>query len=194
MIHKHTELEIKLDASGITPEQFLPWAFAKVPEAYLKVSGPDYFYRQGDNIVRVRVPPNEPMQLTVKKRRSQQSIKDRLEVELEVRKNSTFEDVDVFLTSLGFEKDLYLEKQAYIFWYKNGKQEMVVSYYVAKCNNETKAFIECEVEKESEITLDTGKRYLKKWTDDINSSFNTELQPLNKSLYEYFKDRSSKDE
>jgi hypothetical protein len=63
-----------------------------------------------------------------------------------------------------------------------------------KVNNESKAFIECEVEKESEITLDTGKRYLKKWVDDINASFKKELQPLNKSLYEYFKDRSQKNE
>jgi hypothetical protein len=37
MIHKHTELEIKLDASDISPEQFLPWAFAKVPTEYLRV-------------------------------------------------------------------------------------------------------------------------------------------------------------
>jgi adenylate cyclase class IV len=134
------------------------------------------------------------MQLTVKKRRSQQSIKDRLEVELEIRKNSTFEDVDVFLTSLGFERDLHLEKHAHIFWFESGKQKMVASYYVATCNNESQAFIEFEVEKESEVTLDTGKRYLKRWTDDINASFNKELQPLNKSLYEYFKDRSSKNE
>jgi adenylate cyclase class IV len=194
MIHKHTELEIKLDASDITEEQFLPWAFAKGPTQFLSVSGPDCFYRQGENIVRVRIPPDGPIQLTVKKRRSQQSIKDRLEVELEVRKNSSLEDVDVFLTSLGFEKDLYLEKQAHIFWFKSGKQDVVVSYYIAKCNNEARAFIECEVSKGSEVTLDTGKRYLKKWTDDINESFSKDLQPLNQSLYEFFKDRSQGNE
>lgn len=195
MLNKHDEIEVKLPADDVNEDDFVKWAYGKKPHRFLEVEGPDLYYKQGENVVRHRIPPIGTSQLTVKSRKSNQSTKDRLEVDLGFDADTTAYDVEVFLKNAGFEVEFELYKRALIFWYKKGNQELDVSYYiVTKIVNGkptvSRKYIEIEASKHSKVTPDTAKRYLKEWTDDLNTFLKKELKPINKSLYEIFKEEN----
>jgi adenylate cyclase class IV len=183
------ELEVKLDATNINESLFRKWIFNKDPYRTLIVEGYDQFYRRGEDIARLRLCPDDPFQLTIKKRKSLQSIRDRKEVDLEVGRDAAL--VHDFLELDGYTTDIKIFKKAHIFWIKQGKGEVVVSYYTAQKDidgtlSEPKAYVEIEVAKGSQIEVDTGKGWLKRWLDEINEEFKAELIPLNQSLFELF--------
>lgn len=192
MIPHNVELEVKLPAEVIGEMDFCKWAISKNPYRYIQVAGPDQFYRRGEEVVRHRIPPDEAAQLTIKKRKSTQSIKDRSEVDLELSLAATPDLVKNFLELAGFIEDIRIYKQAKIFWFKNKKEEIIVSFYSAQkevngaLQEPKKCYIEIEVLKGSDVTIETGKSYLRKWTDELNTYFKLDLKPLNESLYEVF--------
>lgn len=196
MIDRYTEIEVKLEADKIAEKEFMAWASSKGPHKYLCVEGYDYYYSQNDNVVRLRVPPDESPQLTVKKRKSQQSTRDRQEIDLTFSKETTSEDIKEFLVTSGFSPDVVLFKRALIFWYKNKLEEVDVSFYSVSSEKDGKRstpkyYLEIEVLKGSEVSPETAKKYLKKWLDEINTYFKLDLKPLNLSLYEIFQQEES---
>lgn len=188
MIPFNREIEVKIDATGITAASFCRWMKTLRPFTYLLVSGPDEFFSRGNETIRYRLPPGEPSQLTIKKRRSRTSITDRSEVDLEL---ATVEPqlVRDFLILAGFKPTLKLHKKASIFWFRKGKEEVVVSYYTAQKTGKrssTRSFVEIEVAKGSALTVQQAKRILNSWVNLINETFDVKKKPLNSSLFEIF--------
>lgn len=83
---QHSEVEIKLDATGLDPKYFMAFVVA-TPDIHIErikiIEGKDTFYRKGNDVVRYRCDGQEQISfLTVKKRISADSIVNRKEVDL----------------------------------------------------------------------------------------------------------------
>ena len=188
MIPFNREIEVKIDASSITEASFCRWMKTLKPFTQLLVIGPDEFFSRGNETIRHRMPPGEPSQLTIKKRRSRRSITDRSEVDLELASVDP-QLVRDFLVLAGFKLTLKLHKRARIFWFRKGKEEVVVSYYTAQKTGKpssTRSFIEIEIAKGSALTIKEAKQTLIRWIAEINSNFDVKASPLNYSLFEIF--------
>jgi len=182
------ELEIKLDASGLDEKAFCRWLMDKEPVKYIKVEGADHFFRREDDVIRHRIPPDEPSQLTIKKRTSAVSIRERKEVDLEIP-NTSVDLIEDFIGMAGYLPDIKLHKQAKVFWFSSKKEKAVVSFYTAQLLNSpasSRKIVEVEIEKGSPVSVETAKGYLTKWVQEINAQFKVDLKPLNFSLYEMF--------
>jgi adenylate cyclase class IV len=116
MIHEHNEIEAKLAADEVLVSDFCKLMFAQMPTKYECVTGPDTYYRQGENVIRHREKKNSKThELTVKRRKSTKSTRDREEIDLHFAHNTGVLDVRAFLAATGFEKEFQLVKTAHIF-------------------------------------------------------------------------------
>lgn len=189
MIHDHNEIEAKLDAPNVPFDAFKTYVMCLDVERYEIVSGtPDVYYESGLNVVRHRINPGRH-ELTVKRRTSTGSTRDRLEVDLHFGKKTEPDDVGAFLRATGYAEAFTLVKEAHIFWVKLSPQLQAtfVIYDVWKAEepNKKRRFIEIEAEKGSPCTPETGKRHVRTWVKNLQATFNLG-EPLNESLYEIY--------
>jgi|SRR6185436_20630860 len=186
MINAHNEIEAKLAANGVDLANFMIWCESKSPERYKFVNSPDYYYNQNGHVVRHRVNSQTNHELTVKKRKSNNSTRDRLEIDLKFAENTTADDVKAFLLATGFELELPLRKEAHIYWFKEGKTHLSVVIYDVFCEGfSDRRFIEVEAEKGSDVSVDHAKKRVNAWVKDIQDCFGVN-DPLNDSLYELY--------
>jgi len=182
---KHSELEIKVDASKVDLDEFLAWCKDKSPIDQIHVASPDDMWRHKKNVIRHRYSPTEEKQeLTVKKRKSDTSIMDRVEIDLFFSQETTVDDVKAFLKASGWKKVFTLMKEAYIFFYP----EVSVVWYSAYKKGKPKKkryFLEVEISKDSKLTKTQSMLLLEAWRVDIASKFKIG-KPLNSSLFELF--------
>lgn len=195
MIHEHNEIEIKLDGTGVDIEEFKQFVFKKHPNSFLCILGPDTYYENGTHVVRHRKSKRAEggHELTVKRRKSERSTRDREEIDLFFDVNRTKQkDVEAFLAATGFTPVFTLTKQAHIFHVPYvGFSVSAVIYDVCIDQfdpDKTRRFIEVEVEKGGEISVDSAKRLLGSWVAELKVAFPAlaDRQPLNDSLYEIF--------
>lgn len=192
MITNHQEIEIKLEATDVAIERFKKFCMDSNSTQYLWVKGPDHFYTQNDNTVRVRVKEMGNIELTVKKRKSKVSTQDREEIDLPLQPDTNMETVEAWLKLAGFAYNFSLFKEAHIFTVnKSGHKFTVVLYDVCRLVNgvpevNTKRFIEVEVDKDATISVDNAKRLLREWKTDIKSTLNVDGEPINASLFEMY--------
>jgi adenylate cyclase class IV len=117
---QHRELEVKLAADGMNIKAFKDWCFGRDPSKYLHVTGPDVYYTQGKNVLRHRQPgQGGPGELTVKRRTSKKSTRDRLEIDLKFADIVNIEDVGRFLTATGWKQKFTVIKDCHIFWFED---------------------------------------------------------------------------
>lgn len=197
MIDAHNEIEIKLDATGVDVEEFKQFVFKKNVSNFLCVLGPDTYYENenGDRVVRHRKSKRADggHELTVKRRKSERSTRDREEIDLFFDLNRTKQrDVEAWLAATGFKPVFTLTKQAHIFHVPYvGFAVSAVIYDVCEGAfdpDKARRFIEVEVEKGGEISVDSAKRLLGAWLAELKVAFPVlaDRQPLNDSLYEIF--------
>lgn len=203
MIDEHTEIEAKLAADEVLVAEFKRWAFGHMPVGYERISGPDAYYECGDAVVRHRQDRRDGRhELTVKRRKSAKSTRDREEIDLHFGKKTKPEDVDAFLRAISFKHAFTLVKDAHIFWltsdgvpltlviYEVGRQlndlavEMKGGELVAKLVD-VRHFIEVEAEKGYPGSKARAKQVVENWVSMLRSTFGLG-EPLNESLYEIY--------
>lgn len=194
MISHHDEIEAKLDAQKVDLNTFLGWArqLEDVDRMEHCQNTPDDYYECGEAVVRHRGVEGRH-ELTVKRRKSATSTRDREEIDLFFSDRTPHESVGAFLRATGYTHALRLSKSnIYIFWVKPTPNITLV-YCIYDVWDESgpsrfsKRFVEVEVEKGSNVTPETGKRYLR----DAVAAMQKALKPyvgdvVNESLYEIF--------
>lgn len=199
-MNRYSELEIKLSADGLSPQKFIEFVLksgAKVDSLQV-LSGMDTFYRKGKEVVRHRCDGDgEKSVLTVKKRKSKESLVDRHEVDLPVAPGVPPEDVAAFLELAGWKEEYSIRKVYWIFHIKEINHRSCVAMYdvwkTGGFKNNSKSspkkyrFLEVEIERDSECSTRTGESLLSEWLSKINNDILPEAKPLNVSLYELFK-------
>jgi hypothetical protein len=187
---RHSELELKFFADHVDPEAFKAWCMATNPVRFNSAAFPDVYWRRGDNVVRHRLLKG-PGELTVKRRKSVDSIGDRQEIDLTFAHSVMAEDVTAFLLAAGWEAEFTLQKHfSYPFWFKHGEASVVVSLYEVERQDtrDTRRFLEVEVEKTSQVSAEVADRLLKLWSGVLTNEFDL-ADPLTESLYEMYSGR-----
>lgn len=193
----HSELELKFKADHVDVKDFLRWCIEQNPSRYQAEAVPDIYYRQGNNVVRHRWLPGGAGELTVKRRRSNTSITNREEIDLDFAPNIGVGDVTSFLQATGWKREFTLYKNdVHMFWFDlpGGGQINVSLYTVAKLNErtnkcmETKTFLEVEVEKGSKYTVKSSMAILESWETNLQKAFSLGKR-MNISLFEIYSGR-----
>lgn len=193
MISQHDEVEIKLDATSVDLTAFQDWAEGLHPSKQLHFqASPDTYYTQGDNVVRHRKDVKEKHhELTVKRRKSARSTRERLEVDLYFSKETVAEDVDAWLRAAGFSEKITLEKDSWIYHYDTVDPKITVILAIYDVwetgkREQSRRYIEVEVAKGSDVSMEEARISLKWWRDLIAVRFYAYAPPtpLNLSLYE----------
>lgn len=196
MIDEHNEIEVKLDATGVDLDEFKKFCEEK-KNRFLCVLSPDTYYENGNYVVRHRKSknPDRGHELTVKRRKSERSTRDREEIDLFFAERTKQKDVAAFLAATGYVEAFTLTKQSHIYYIDDDGVPISAVLYdvcvgpaadfdVAKARR----FIEVEVEKGAPVSVDTAKRLLGTWVQELKSKFPVlaDRQPLNDSLYEIY--------
>lgn len=191
-IHEHNEIEVKLPANRVDVDAFRAFCFGHKPVKYTIVSEtPDTYWEQGANVVRHRDNLDGTHELTVKRRKSDASIRDRLEVDLHFAQGTRPPDVEAWLMQAGFRRAFTLTKTAHIFWFRQKRHHVtVVIYDVWRVGEDgerldERRFIEVEAEKGSEVSVEAAKRHLRAWVSMIDCEFDVG-EPSNESLWEIY--------
>jgi adenylate cyclase class IV len=192
LISEHIEIEAKLAADKVSLDDFKKFVMKLNFEQYITVTGPDSYYERGDEVVRHRMDQKDGRhELTVKKRYSDGSTRNRLEIDLHfpaTGKTKT-EDVDAFLKATGYTKAFTLVKEAHIFWVKLSPSItstlVVYSVWNEKTPDQKRRYVEAEIEKGSDVTVETAKRQLSTLVKNMQQELGLK-EPLNESLWEIF--------
>lgn len=197
MISEHNEIEAKMAADGVANDAFWQWMVQKRFWKSEIVAGPDTYYERDDSVVRHRSDRRDGShELTVKRRKSTKSTRDREEIDLHFAKRTQGKDVDAFLKATGYTPVFTLVKIAHIFWVEDDDVPLTVVIYdvwqqppgkppLKRPPADAKRFIEVEVEKGSTIAKFYAKTVLDKWVKELRQQFGLS-EPLNDSLYEIY--------
>ncbi len=190
---KHGEMEFKWAADNIDVRKFNQWAINEDPTLYRNIVSPDHYWTQGDSVVRYRPQQGNAGALTVKCRKSKDSITDRLEVDLNLAGSVTARDVEVFLKATGWKHCFTLHKDAHIYWYKFPGHSTTLALYDVQAEGPclVRRFLEIEVEKTSAVSADTAYAILDGWRFKLKGRFKLR-EPLNDSLYEIYSGKKYK--
>lgn len=192
---KFSEVEIKVDATGLDPKAFMAFVVGQDDITIDKIRiipGVDTFYRKGDDVIRARCDgPEQECILTVKKRKSATSLLDRKEVDLVLRPGTDPIMVRAFFELSGWQKEFNIYKSYHFFNVKglvNGKMyhACVAMYDVHRTSDKKRTFLEVEIERDSDCSAEEAKELLNTWLGRIKKTLLPNATPLNLSLYEYF--------
>lgn len=189
---KHSELELKFKADGIDFKVFNKYMLkhAGFNSSKIYTASPDVYYKQGDSVIRHRQNGENGGELTVKQRKDDDSIVDRVEIDLKFAEGTTERDVTAFLLATGWVERLDLNKWSHIYTVRrNGITSILAFYTVEEYSglevNPPRDFIEVEIDKENEISEQQALDELNWWKKDLQ--FNLGLgEPINQSLYEIY--------
>jgi len=189
----HSEIEAKFRADTVSLGDFL--GFMAVHYGFKKykvVSGTDVYHTRGEDVVRHRYDGEKALStLTVKKRKSAESIADRHEVDLPLRDDVQVRDVKAFLKLTGWEPLFSIEKTSYIAHVQMGAHVACLALYDVWALNApeheqgSNRFLEVEIEKDSSCTPEEAERFLQQWIEEIRGEFNLG-DPSNQSLFEIY--------
>lgn len=204
---KHSEVEAKFEADGLEVSQIQDFVDTEIhtlfAPKYEHVTGVDTFMKIGDKSVRVRndysfTHSRKSACLTVKQRKSKDSMLDRKEVDLFLASQSSGTDAEALFRMLGAEVEFRLMKTYHVWMIDDGKYVICLALYdVQRLTNDTSGnagrlaeenhrFLEVEIERHSTCTETEGKAELTRWIDRLQKQFTLEA-PVNYSLYEKFK-------
>jgi hypothetical protein len=187
---RHSELEHKFLAGHVNPADFDAFCLNANPIGYKTLAFPDVYYRRGDNVVRHRLLTGAG-ELTVKRRKSAESITDRKEVDLRFAPGTEARDVSEFLLMAGWEVEFILLKHfSRVWWFKHGDATLSVSLYEVERQDtkDTRRFLEIEVEKVSPVEPEAASNLLALWSSIIAEEFDL-ADPQTESLYETYSGR-----
>lgn len=189
MPDQHSEIEVKLDASAVDRGSFLLFCASRFPDRYISIKGPDWYWQQGDNVVRHRHSEHGAGELTVKRRRSTSSTLNRLEVDLMFANGQKVEDVETFLEASGWKRSFGLFKHADIFYFDDCPVPMTIVYYkvcrIDPNERDWRYFVEIEAAKGSSATVKESMAAVDEWRHVLQKSFRLG-DPVNESLWEIY--------
>lgn len=187
---KQSEIESKFAADKVSWEDFAAWAGKLNPVHEQRVGGVDTFYRQGKNVLRHRVGALDDLhELTTKILTSKKS--STLREEPEVHLNSSPEDVEYLLESVGWKKELAIDKMSLMFDVIDNGVKIEFCIYDARgiagkaLKKPEQRFIEVEVEKNADIPVEEALQIVHKWENRLRAQFGL-AKPMNGSLYDAF--------
>jgi len=188
---RHTELEVKFAADHVDWSEFREKMAGSNPCSFESFAHDDVFYKRGDNIVRHRIKGDGAGEMTVKHRKSEDSLLDRVEINLRFSTKVTTEDVDAFLLATGYERLFTLRKvmvDVFDFRRDNFKIEAAM-YDVARVDtyglSGQRRFLELEIKPGPDMSQDSAKEMLGHWSNW--AIYHLELSaPLNLSLFENY--------
>ncbi len=188
-MNPHSELETKWSANLIGPDDVAQALGGEDVDSYKRVGGPDRYYKQGKNFLRHRCDGKRKTSvLTVKSRKSLDSIQDRNEVDMPIADYVPEADVTAFLLATGWELYFQIEKMSYIWRVINPTYTAVIALYdVFKLGPDgfTDRYLEVEIEKDSVCTDTEGKTFLEAWNKKLEWRLDIG-KPLNTSLLEMY--------
>lgn len=190
---KHSELEVKLDATSLTTielSRFVQKVDAVADIGPLQViGGKDTFYQKDEAVVRHRFGDDKLSVLTIKKRKNKKDIIDRHEVDLPVAHGVDPKTIQAFFKLSGFKSLFSLRKTSYIYHIAgNDYKACIAMYDAAKVGSKKKyRFLEIEIDKDSKCSDKEGRKHLDMWVELIKCNLLPESKPLNVSLFELFK-------
>lgn len=190
MISELNEIEAKLDARLVLPKQFSKYVMEHWEvENYRRIVSPDFYWKSGDSVLRHRMKQNGNHELTVKKRTSTASTRDRLEIDLPFDERTEPDHVEAFLRAIGYTQEFVLQKSAHIFTIRRTASlniEMVIYDVMLRDKPGTnRRFIEIEAKKGSPISVERAKRHVNEAVAEMCDEFDLP-PPLNQSLYEIY--------
>lgn len=192
MISEHNEIEAKLAADGVGEGFFKRYVMENYDvEIFKSIVSPDDYYESGPYVLRHRRDPGGKHELTVKRRKSEGSTRDREEIDLFFQDRTRHEDVAALLRAVGFTRAFTITKEAQIFWIQltpNVRASIVMYDCWSDIDPVKRRFVECEVEKGSDVTVDTAKRHIRSLVKALQDEFKLG-EPLNESLYEIYSGR-----
>jgi hypothetical protein len=183
---KHMEREYKFAADHVDEQDFRYTMLEARPSRFSNFKHQDTFWQRGTHVVRHRIKGDGSMELTVKQRKSQESLVERSEVNLGLAPSATVSDVEVFLGGTGY-KPLFTLKKDYIdlFIYDRDGYEMEAALYSVRREDDfssTKKFLELEIKP---IACKEPLLVLGYWRDWLTKQLMLEA-PLNLSLFEFY--------
>lgn len=193
---KRSEIECKFECNELTLHEFTSFMGHEFPwlmREYKKVAGWDAYYVQGDNVVRHRVDGRRKRSvLTVKRRKSEDSLIDRHEIDMPVADQVPPADVTGFLLMTGWKHLFTINKESFIYHVDEvePKASVCVALYDvwtdAQEREDGRRFLEIEVEKDSDISMKEAKKLLEDWKELFQVAFGFD-DPLNQSLFEMYR-------
>jgi hypothetical protein len=184
---KHSELELKYEACHVTEMAFQLWCVQHHPVAYQATSFPDHYYRRGTSVVRHRMSGGAG-ELTTKQRKSEDSVTDRIEIDLKFSHDTTENDVKAFIKATGWQHEVSLHKHfSHVYWFKHAAAKLALSLYEVEevPAGRISRMLEIEIEKDSNITDVEANALLKMWSSVLTEDFDLGM-PLDRSLYEIY--------
>lgn len=195
-MNKHSEVEAKFRANHVTvPEiwKYLGDLSARWPslvwiEGFKAINGTDVYYRQGDSVMRHRYDSEAELStLTVKQRKSADSIADRHEIDLPMADEVEPNDVVAFLRMTGWKEEFSIYKLSWIWHIRRGETLVTIALYdVIPGAIARDRFLEIEVEKSNDHDPETSLNILNEWIPRLQEALKLEA-PLNQSLYEMYR-------
>ena len=165
--NKHSELEVKFGANYVFLNDFeraVKAAPGTVVEFKKVVGGHDWYYNNAQgNVVRHRVGKNcEKNELTVKARKSAESITNRVEIDLGFDEATKPVDVTTFLYTAGWSLEFFLVKDSYIYTVECRDFKYTAVVYDVGYNKSPEAlsrrFFEVEIEKDHALSEEIARR------------------------------------
>lgn len=200
----HSEVEVKFvveNPSHVTLREFRELVESQTlatVDRFKEVVGKDvYFVNAAGQPIRYREGDSDrEAELTYKERKSADSILDRVEINIPLKKGAETA-VSAFLGALGARRAFEINKISHI-WHVHGKhkdttyQATVVLYDVDSefpINSwGFDRFVEVEIEADSECSPDEAKELLDLWTKLVQTRLYVK-GPVNQSLYEIYSTR-----
>lgn len=188
---KFSEIEYKWAADHVPIDQFNDWMFELAPpirlRRYNEVTGTDTYFCKGNQVIRQREDGNLPHCLTIKLRRSTESIANRVEVDMFVDEEPNVSSK--FLDLLGFKPEIAIIKTSYIHSIHDSDVGVTTVIYdvdvVIGKQQKRRRFIEIEIDKQDGLSVQKAMRVLGRWKKKMEKAF--ELgEPLNQSLFELY--------
>lgn len=191
---RHSEVEVKFSADKVTNEAYhkLVHDFELTRCAvkkYVAVRGTDTFYKIHDSVLRYRT-DGGPGCLTYKARKSDESIVDRVEIDLPFSDEVQPRDVHKTMQYLKAKKLFSIEKLSLIYHtegiVKNQEYEATLALYDVMAEGQpNRRFLEVEVERHNKISPDDAKLALVAWRRVIQKEL--DVGPLmNEGLFQIY--------
>lgn len=188
---RHTELEVKFDASRVDLARFRSLMMETNPHSFECVQHDDVFWKRGANIVRHRQKGPGAGELTVKQRRSEDSLLDRLEINLRFSPKVEMGDVSAFLVATGYEQ-LFTLRKRHVDVFEFTRSSFAIEaalYYVGRVDEHgisgERAFLELEIKPGPDMDVALAKSWLDTWSKWLQQHLDVG-EPLNLSLFEYY--------
>lgn len=188
-----TELEYKFEANHVERERFLKIMKDLAPDRFESPKVRDTYWKipksDRGNVLRHREVENAYHELTVKERKSQDSLRERIEVNLNFLSQTTPKVVQEFLETSGYVKVVVLDKpECDVFVFKEVDCEVEVCLYTTGRAApdgtlwDVRQFLEVEV-RDPETLQATDK--LDTWKQFVQEVFHVG-EPVNQSLFETY--------